>query len=254
MTGTGRKAIVIGASSRGGLGEAVARRLTDDGCAVTVAARRKEAVADLARELGGSHAVCDIRDEASIAAVFEKTGPVEIVVNAAGTTCAGGLSRIERAQLEDQMELHYTANALLLKHAVPAMPAGGNIVMFSSVTAALAGAGLAAYSCAKAACEQLVRVAAVELGERGIRVNAIAPGFSQTPMTEAIFADPALAQLYLGHVPLGARAVTPEEVASAVAWLTSDDCFTTGETIQVSGGAQLGRLPNKNDFKELRKA
>ncbi|WP_340588828.1 SDR family oxidoreductase [Erythrobacter alti] len=254
MSDKGRKALVIGASSRGGLGEAVARRLAASGCHVTVAARSEEAISQLARELDGRHAVCNIRDEASLATLFESSGPVEIVVNAAGTTCAGGIARIERAQLEDQMELHFTANALLLKHAAPAMSGGGSVVLFSSVTAALAGAGLASYSCAKAACEQLVRIAAVELGERGIRVNAVAPGFSQTPMTQSIFADPALTKLYLGHVPLGCRAVTPEEVASAVLWLTSRDCFTTGETIQVSGGAQLGRLPNKNDFKELRKA
>lgn len=254
MTSNRRKALVIGASSQGGLGEATARRLASDGYDVVVAARREDAVATLADELGGRHVACDIRDEAAIAAMFEQTGAVDVLVNAAGTTCSGGLSRIERAQLEDQMELHFTANALLLKHAIPAMPNGGSIVLFSSVTSALAGAGLTSYSCAKAAVEQLVRVAAVELGERGIRVNAVAPGFSQTPMTKAIFADEALTQLYLGHVPLGARAVFPEEVASAITWLAAEDCFTTGETIQVSGGAQLGRLPNKNDFKALRKA
>ena len=254
MNFAGRTALVIGASSPGGLGEAVARRLAGDGCQMTVAARSSGAVADLAGAIGGKHAVCDIRDETSIAALFAQTGPVDVLVNAAGTTCAGGIARIERAQIEDQMELHFTANALLLKHAVPAMPDGGNVVLFSSLTARLAGVGLAAYSCAKAALEQLVRVAAVELGERGIRVNAVAPGFSQTPMTEAIFADPALTGLYLDHVPLGARAVTPQEVAAAVAWLASPECFTTGEIIQLSGGAQLGRLPDKSDFKMLRKA
>ncbi|QZH74297.1 MAG: SDR family oxidoreductase [Erythrobacter sp.] len=254
MKRTGRKALVIGASSRGGLGEAVAQRLAADGCQVTVAARRADAVAALAQELGGDHVVCDIRNEDSIAAMFAQTGAIDVLVNAAGTTCAGGIARIDRAQIEDQMELHFTANALLLKHAIPAMPTGGNVVMFSSLTASLAGVGLASYSCAKAALEQLVRVAAVELGERGIRVNAVSPGFSRTPMTEGIFADPALAALYLGHVPIGRRAVTPEEVASAVAWLASDDCFTTGEIVQVSGGAQLGRLPDKSDFQTLRKA
>lgn len=254
MTSASRKALVIGASSEGGLGEAVARRLADDGCLVTVASRRGEAVAQLAAELGGGHAVCDVRNEASLAALFADAGAIDIVVNAAGTTAAGGIARIERSQIEDQMEMHFTANAMLLKHALPAMASGGNIVVFSSLTAQLAGAGLAAYSCAKAALEQLVRVAAVELGERGIRVNAVAPGFSPTPMTEMIFADPALTALYLDHVPLGARAVTAQEVAAAVAWLVSPDCFTTGATIQLSGGAQLGRLPDKIDFKTLRKA
>lgn len=254
MSFSGKKVLVIGASSPGGLGEAVSQRLAADGCHVTVAARREDAVRDLADRLAGAYVVCDMRDEASIQAMFELAGPFDLLVNAAGTTCAGGLSRITREQIEDQMELHFTANALLLKHAIPAMPGGGAIVLFSSVTATLAGSGLTSYSCAKAALEQLVRVAAVELGERGIRVNAVAPGFSQTPMTEAIFADPALTDLYLGRVPIEGRAVLPREVASAVAWLLTDDCFTTGETVQVSGGAQLGRLPNSAEFRELRKA
>ncbi len=254
MNFSGKKALVIGASSPGGLGEAAALRLAADGCHVTVAARSEDAMRSLAERLGGNHAVCDMRDEASIQAMCEAAGPFDLLVNAAGTTCAGGISRIARAQIEEQMEMHFTANALLLKHAIPAMPNGGSVVLFSSVTASLSGAGLASYSCAKAALEQLVRVAAVELGERGIRVNAVAPGFSQTPMTEAIFADPALTKLYLGHVPIEGRSVLPNEVASAVCWLLADDCFTTGETVQVSGGAQLGRLPNSAEFRELRKA
>ncbi len=254
MTRTKRKALVLGSSSPGGLGEAVAQKLGDDGYEVVVAARREALVADLASRIGGSHLICDVTDEESVERACVDAGPFDVLVNAAGTTCAGGLSRIERSQIEDQMELHFTANALLLKHALPAMPDGGSIVLFSSVTAKLAGVGLTAYSCAKAALEQLVRVAAVELGERGIRVNAVSPGFSETPMTKAIFENPALTDLYLGQVPYQQRAVLPQEVASTVAWLASRDCFSTGEIVQVSGGAQLGRLPNSAELRELRKA
>ena len=153
MTHSKRKALVLGSSSPGGLGEAVAHRLSEDGYEVIVAARREALVADLAGRIGGSHVTCDVTKEESIKQACAKVGPFDVLVNAAGTTCAGGLSRIERSQLEDQMDLHFTANALLLKHALPAMPDGGSIVLFSSVTAKLAGAGLAAYSCAKAALE-----------------------------------------------------------------------------------------------------
>ncbi len=73
-------------------------------------------------------------------------------------------------------------------------------------------------------------------------------------MTEAIFANPALANMYLGRVPYQARAVLPNEVASAVAWLSSKDCFVSGEIVQVSGGAQLGSLPNGSELRNLRKA
>lgn len=253
MIRRGKTALVIGASSPGGLGEAVARRLAADGCRIALAARNEAAAAALAQELGGTAYPCDVCDDESLAAMVREAGPLDIVVNAAGTTCAGGLANIRRAQLEEQMAIHFTANALLLKHVAAAMPDGGAVVLFSSVTARLAGAGLAAYSCAKAALEQLVRVAGVELGERRIRVNAVAPGFAHTPMTEAIFAQPQLRDLYLGHVPLAQRAVLPGEVAAAVAWLVADDCFMTGETMQVSGGAQLGRMPDPAELRELRK-
>lgn len=252
MNLSGRKALVIGASSAGGLGEAVAVRLADEGCHVTVAARREGAVAALAERIGGASAACDVTDEVSLQALLTASSPLDIVINAAGTTCAGGIASIRRKQLDEQMALHFTANALLLKYAIPAMPNGGSVVLFSSVTASLAGAGLAAYSCAKAALNQLVRVAAVELGERGIRVNAVAPGFSHTPMTEMIFSHPPLRDLYLGHVPIGRRGVTPAEVASAAAWLASPDCFVTGEIVQVSGGAQLGRLPDAGELRQIR--
>jgi len=252
MSFSGKTALVIGASSPGGLGEAAALRLARDGCRVIVAARREEAVRTLAERIGGSADACDVLDETSLERVLASAGPLDIVINAAGTTCAGGIANIRRSQIDEQMALHFTANALLLKHAITAMPNGGAVVLFSSVTASLAGAGLAAYSCAKAALEQLVRVAAVELGERDIRVNAVAPGFSHTPMTEMIFSHPPLRDLYLGHVPLERRGVTPDEVASAVAWLASADCFMTGETVQVSGGAQLGRLPDAGELRQLR--
>lgn len=252
MTETKRHALIIGASSKGGLGEAVARRLAADGCRVTVASRRKSALDGLAAELGGSSIACDVTDEQSIADMIAAAGEIDIVLNAAGTTEAGGLSRIERERIDAQMAIHYTANVLLLKHAMPAMPKGGAIVLFSSLTAQLAGAGLTTYSCAKAAVEQLVRIAAIELGPRDIRINALAPGFAQTPMTQAIFDAPELRDLYLGDVPLGQRSVHPEEVAAAASWLTQPDCFITGEIIQLSGGAQLGRLPLPRELKQVR--
>jgi len=106
----------------------------------------------------------------------------------------------------------------------------------------VAGPGLAAYGGAKAALEHIVRIAALEFGPRGIRVNAVAPGFTRTPMTEAFLADERIAEIYRKETALGAL-TEPGQVAAAVAWLAAADCFTTGETIAVSGGAQLLRLP-----------
>jgi 3-oxoacyl-[acyl-carrier protein] reductase len=247
MTRT-RTALIVGASSPGGLGEAVARRLARDGHRILIAGRRRDRLDPLAAELGGAALTCDITDEDSIQAMAAAAGPVDIAINAAGTTDVGGISRIKRERIEAQLAIHVTGNLLFMKHLVANMPAGGNFTLFSSVTARLAGAGLAAYAGAKAALEHIVRIAALEFGPRGIRVNAVAPGFSKTPMTEAFLADDQVRAVYERESALGAL-VTPDQIASAVAWLSSPECFATGEVLQVSGGAQLTRLPRGDELK-----
>lgn len=245
-----RKACVIGASSPGGLGEACALRLASDGYDLVVAGRRKDRLEALALATGAQAVVADVTDEAQIADLAAACGPLDVLVNASGSTDAARLARISRQSIEAQFSLHVTASMLLIKHCAPLLRPGGSVVLFSSVTASVPGEGLAAYACAKAAVEHLVRIAALELGGAGIRVNAVAPGFSDTPMTEGIFANPALSRLYLDEAPFGARGVTPEEVADAVAWLAGPRCFASGETIQVSGGAQLGRLPRLSQIRQ----
>lgn len=245
-------ALVIGASSPGGLGEAVARRLRNDGIRVSIAGRNMSRLALLAEEIGAEAIPCDMEQEDSISTALERCGPLDLLVNASGTADASPISKVTRERIERQLAIHVTANMLLLKHASQQVRSGGSIVLFSSVTARVPGAGLAAYACAKAALDHLVRVAAVEFGPLGIRVNAVAPGFSPTPMTESIFAAPGLRDLYLREGLIGARAVTPDEVAAAVSWLADKRCFTTGEILQVSGGAQLGRLPRADEIREAR--
>ena len=245
-----RTSLVIGASSPGGLGEAVARRLAAEGARVIVAGRRIEPLLALAAELDGRALACDLTDESSIAALAVAAGPVDILVNAAGTTSAQSILKLGREAIDEQYAIHVTANLLLLKHVVPAMPSGGSIILFSSLTARIAGEGLAAYAAAKAALDQVVRIAAIEFGPRGIRVNAVAPGFSRTPMTEGFLANPHFDRLYRRESALGAL-VTPEQVAATVAHLAAPDCFISGEIVQVSGGAQLGRLPRSDEMKAL---
>ena len=243
-----RNALVLGASSPGGLGESVARRLAADGYRVATAGRRREPLDKLAVEIGGTAHVCDVTDEESIAALVAAVGPIAVAVNAAGTTDVGGIAKIRREAIEAQLAVHVTGNLLFMKHVVAAMGAGGSIILFSSLTAKVAGAGLAAYAGAKAALDQIVRIAALEFGPRGIRVNAVAPGFSRTPMTEAFLADERIAGIYARESALNAL-VNPEQVASAVSWLASGDCFATGETLQISGGAQLMRLPRGDELR-----
>ena len=239
--------MVLGASSVGGLGEAVARRLSADGFDLVLAGRRQQPLAALAAELGAQSLICDLGDEDQIAAMCAACAPISVAVNAAGTSDVGSIARIKRERIEAQLAVHVTGNLLFLKHAVANMAAKGSIILFSSLTARLAGAGLAAYSGAKAALEHIVRIAALEFGARDVRVNAVAPGFSLTPMTEYFLTDPAVAKTYAREAALGELA-TPRQVAAAVAWLASSECFMTGEIMQISGGAQLGRLPNRAEL------
>jgi len=237
-----KRTLVLGASSKGGIGEAVARRLANDGHLVLIAGRRREPLDELAAEIHADVLTCDVTDEDSIAAMFDAASPLDVAVNTAGTTDVGSIAKIKRERVEAQFALHVTGNLLFMKHAVAHMGDGGSIILFSSLTARVPGTGLAAYAGAKAALEHIVRIAALEFGPRSIRVNAVAPGFTRTPMTEAFLADERIAGIYKNETALG-QLTEPAQVASAVSWLASNDCFTTGETIAVSGGAQLLRLP-----------
>jgi NAD(P)-dependent dehydrogenase (short-subunit alcohol dehydrogenase family) len=247
MAESKKRVLVLGASSGGGLGEAVARKFASTGSFVIVAGRRLPELELLANDIGGMAIACDVTNDAQVEAMMAAAGPLDVAINASGTSATFSIARSTSDQVEAQLAIHVTANFSFLKHGLRAMPNGGNFILFSSLTATIPGVGLAAYSGAKAALDHLVRVAALEYGPKNIRVNAVAPGFSKTPMTESFLEDQFFLDLYRSESPLGAL-VTPEQVAEAVAWLASPNCFMTGEIMQVSGGAQLGRLPRANDL------
>ena len=243
-----RTALIIGASSPGGLGEATARRLAADGFRILLAGRDPTRLDGLAKELGARALACDIVDEDSIAALAREAGTIDVLVNAAGTTLGRSILKITRAEIEAQFAMHVTGNILLLKHFGARMPRGSNVIFFSSVVAKLAGHGIVAYSAAKAALDHVVRVAALELGPRGIRVNAVAPGFTHTPMTDGVLADERFASLYRRESAMG-ELTQPHQVAAAVSYLAAPDCYSTGEIVQVSGGAHLCRLPRVDEIR-----
>ena len=240
--------MIIGASSAGGLGEAAARRLAADGHAITLAGRSVERLGPLARTLCAATVSCDVTDEDSIAAMAKQVGPVDVLVNASGTTLGRSILKIEREDIESQLAIHVTGNILLLKHFGGIMPRGGSIILFSSVVSQRAGQGLVAYSAAKAALDHVVRIAALEFGSLGIRVNAVAPGFTKTPMTESFLSDDRLGAIYRRETAMG-ELTQPEQVAAAVSYLAAADSYSSGEIIQVSGGAQLCRLPRIAELK-----
>lgn len=248
---TGKSAVVLGASSKKGIGEAIARIFASEGAKVTVSGRNQSALTTLAKDIGGSACVCDIAIEHQIEALFDHAastfGGVDIAVNAAGVNMPGAIEGLTRDSLQTLCDIQFIGPALFIKQAAAAiekntLKSGGSIISLSSVTAELTGGGLGAYAATKAAVDKLVKVAAVEYGARNIRVNSISPGVTSTPMTEQIFDTPSMVSAFEKETPIG-RLATPENVAFAALYLADDRCIATGDNIRVSGGIHLRRLP-----------
>jgi len=246
-------AIVLGASNPGGAGEAIARAYAEKGARVIVSGRKFLPLQELAESISGSPFACDITDEEDVRNLVEyaKTefGRLDIAVNAAGQNFFSPLAKITVEQLQEASSIHIVGTALFIKHMAAAMEFGGSIITTSSLTALVPASGMAAYGASKAAADHIVRIAALEYGSRGIRINSIAPGLMKTPMTEGTFGDKKLVGLFERETPLGNLA-SVDNVAAICVWLASDDCISTGELHQVNGGAGLTRLPTPEEIKQ----
>jgi 3-oxoacyl-[acyl-carrier protein] reductase len=223
-------AVVVGGAS--GIGAAVAERFTTDGWTVVVA--------DLPET--------DVTDEDSVArmldAVLAEHGRLDLVVNSAGVSTLGNVVDLAADEWRRVVDVCLTGAFLVMKHAGRRLSAGGSIISLSSLNARQPGAGLAPYCAAKAGLSMLTEVAALELGPRGIRVNAIAPGLVVTPLTQPAMDIPGIADDYVENTPLG-RAGTPAEIAEAAVYL-AHAAWVTGEVLDINGGAHLMRYPDLN--------
>lgn len=240
-----RHAIVIGGAS--GIGWAIAQTLATDST-VTIADRNVEGARSRAADLGAPHtgAYVDVTDESSVQALFETVAP-DITVNCAGFSGFGFITDLDVTQFREVVDVCLTGAFLVLKHAGQRMGQGGSIVSLTSLNARQPGVGMSAYCSAKAGLAMLTQVAALELGPRGIRVNAVSPGFVPTPLTEPAAMIPGVVEDYVENTALG-RIGTPQDIADAVAFLCSDkSSWLTGEVIDLNGGAHLKRYPNIHD-------
>jgi NAD(P)-dependent dehydrogenase (short-subunit alcohol dehydrogenase family) len=247
----GKVVVILGASDARSMGAATARRFAKEGAKLVLAARRLDALEPIAAEVKGIAVACDITKEEDIerlaAAAVEKYGKLDVAINYAGVNLAAPLSEVTREQLLQSCEVHLIGSALFFKHMGRKLSDGGAMITASSLTALTAPPGLAAYAAAKRGVDQMVRIAAIEYGPRGIRVNSLAPGFTRSAMTEAYFALPTLEGAFIRVIPLG-RLVTVDDIANTALWLASDEAFITGQCIDMTGGQSLRRVPTNEEM------
>jgi 3-oxoacyl-[acyl-carrier protein] reductase len=243
----GRIALVTGASQ--GIGRACALELARAGATVALAARNEAKLAAVAAEIeaaGGQAAAfaLDVASEESIKAgakaVLERFGKVEILVNNAGITRDGLTMMMKRADWDDVLGTNLTGAFLLTQALIRPMLKNrwGRIINISSVVGRTGQAGQVNYAASKAGLIGMTRSLAREVASRGITVNAVAPGYIETPMTAVL--DEKLRAAMLEQIPLG-RAGTDLEIAQAVAFLASDAAsYITGHVLDVNGGMFMG--------------
>lgn len=238
----GRVAIVTGAAT--GIGRAIAARLAADGAKVAINYRGSTDEAQaLDEQLPDSLAVqADISKPDEVQAMVDRVerelGPPTILVNNAGVERQQPLLELELANWELTLGVNLTGAFLCLQACARSMvkSGGGSIVNISSVHEDVAFPGYAAYCAAKGGLRMLMRDAAVELAEHGIRVNNVAPGAIATPINAKTLNDPAKVERLKQLIPLQ-RVGTPEDVAEVVAFLASDrSSYVTGSTYYVDGG------------------
>ncbi len=240
---TGKTALVTGAS--GGIGKDIARGLIQAGATVALSGTRREALEALAGELGGTTHIlpCNLSDRAEtdklIPAAEAAMGGVDILVNNAGVTRDMLFMRLKDEEWDAVLEINLTSAFRLSRAVLRGMMKKrfGRIIGITSVVGVTGNPGQGNYAAAKAGMIGMSKSLAAEVASRGVTVNCVAPGFIESPMTDALTDDQK--KTILSRVPAG-RLGTGADVAAAVVYLASAEAgYVTGQTLHVNGGMAM---------------
>ncbi|MFA5524926.1 MAG: SDR family oxidoreductase [Tissierellales bacterium] len=251
---SGKVAIVYGAAGKNNMGQAIARRLIAEGATVMITGRHEDVMKEFVAQHGGGYHLVDIsnRDQvfASAAAAREQFGKLDIGVNATGWGLLKPFEDNTEEDLDRMVATQFKGPFFFLQAMVKHMTGGGSIIQISSATATIQLEQHAAYMGTKAGIDHVVRTVANEFGHRGIRANSISPGLTETPMAGDAFSIPEFIEAFRKEYPLG-RVGTVEDIAAAAAWLANDECFMSGQNLQVNGGLTLRRNPSLAELAEI---
>ena len=244
----GKKVVITGGNS--GIGFATARKFTENGAKVMITGRSAEKVYPAAESLSVIGAIADVLDLSAIDKLVEQVkeefGKIDILFVNAGIFAPAPVGQISEAMFDEQMGINLKGAIFTIEKFLPVLNDGASIINLSSINAYTGMPMTAIYAASKAALNAYTRTAATELAPRKIRVNAVNPGPTETPIfgktgmpQEAL---EGFAQALQARIPLG-RFAQPEEIAGLVAYLASDDAsFITGAEINIDGGANINPL------------
>lgn len=237
---------LFGAS--GGIGSSLAKKMTQDGHTVYLLGRSEDKLKSLSSSLSQPYLIVDPFSEQSVEnalhSIVEKEKKLDGVSSCIGSFCIKPLHLTTLEQFQEVMHVNMTSSFCITKVASHLMSANksGSIVLCSSVAALTGLASHEAIAAAKGAVASFVRASAASLATKGIRVNAVAPGLTRTPLSAPITSNEAALKASTSFHPMG-RIGEPEDVASAIYWLMSQDSsWVTGQVISIDGGLSTLRV------------
>ncbi|MBV4358745.1 SDR family NAD(P)-dependent oxidoreductase [Pinibacter aurantiacus] len=234
-------AVITGGNS--GIGYAAAKKLKENGANVIITGRRREAVEKASVELGVTGMIADQSRLTDIVNLVEQVkaqfGKVDILLVNAGITKFSTIEQIEETQFDEMMDVNFKGAYFTLSRFIPLLNDGASVIMLSSTSATISPKGASVYAAGKAAINAVVKIAALELAPRKIRVNAVSPGPIATEIMNKIGLNETLENQLLQSVPLG-RMGKAEEVAGMIHYLAGEDAsFLTGANFLIDGGQSV---------------